>query len=83
MTLRTVYVRGVACETRTWRLRQQLSAVAGLLERADVDVDRVGDLAVVRLLAPHADAFEAAVALSPAADTLTLVRGVDPLSPQG
>jgi len=81
VTLRTVYVRGVARETRTWRLRQRLSAVAGLPERAVVDVDRFGDLAAVRLLEPRADAFEAAVALSPAADTLTLVRGVDPLSP--
>jgi len=81
VTLRTVYVRGFARETRTWRLRQLLSAVAGLPERAVVDVDRLGDLAAVRLLAPHADAFEAAVALSPAADTLTLLRGVDPLSP--
>jgi len=81
VTLRTVYVRGFARETRTWRLRQLLSAVAGLPERAVVDVDRLGDLAAVRMLAPHADAFEAAVALSPAADTLTLLRGVDPLSP--
>ena len=81
VTLRTVYVRGVARETRTWRLRQLLSAVAGLPERAVVDVDRFGDLAEVRLLEPHADAFEAAVALSPSAATLTLVRGVDPLSP--
>ena len=81
VTLRTVYVRGVARETRTWRLRQLLSAVAGLPERAVMDVDRFGDLAAVRLLATHADAFEAAVALSPAAGTLKLVRGVDPLSP--
>jgi len=81
VTLRTVYVRGVARESRTWRLRQLLSGVAGLPERAVVDVDRFGDLAAVRLLATHADAFEAAVALSPAADTLTLVRGVDALSP--
>jgi len=81
VTLRTVYVRGVACKTRTWRLRELLSAAAGLPKRAVVDVDRAGDLAKVRLLAQHADAFEAAVALSPAAATLTLVRGVGPLSP--
>jgi len=81
VTLRTVYVRGVGRETRTWRLRELLSGVAGLPKRAVVDVDRAGDLAEVRVLEQHADAFEAAVALSPAADTLTLVRGIDPLSP--
>jgi len=46
-----------------------------------VDVDRAGDLAEVRLLAQHANAFEAAVALSPAAASLKLVRGVNALSP--
>ena len=81
VTLRTVYVRGVARESRTWRLRELLSGATGLPKRAVVDVDRAGDLAEVRLLAQHADAFEAAVALSPAAATLTLVRDVDPLSP--
>jgi len=79
--LRTDYVRGVARESRTQWLREVLSAAAGLPKRAVVDVDRAGDLAEVRLLAQHADAFEAAVALSPAAATLTLVRGVVPLSP--
>ena len=71
VTPRTVYNRGVARETCTWRLRQLLSVVAGLLERAVVDVDRFGDLAEVRRLGSQADAFEAAVALSPAADALT------------
>jgi len=80
VTLRTVYVHGVTRESRTWRLRELLSAAAGLFNRAVVDVDRAGDHTEARLLAQHADAFEAAVALSPAAATLTLVRGVDPLS---
>jgi len=81
VTLRTIYVRGVPREMRTWRLRALLSAAAGLPKRAVVDVDRAADLAEVRLLAQYADAFEAAVAPSPSAATLTLVRGVDPLSP--
>ena len=71
----------VGRDTRTWRLRELLPGVAKLPRRAVVAVDRAGDLAEVRVLEQHADAFEATVALSPAADTLTLVRGVDLLSP--
>ena len=68
-------------DTRTWRLRELLPGVAKLPRRAVVAVDHAGDLAEVRVLEQQADAFEATVALSPAADTLTLVRGVDLFSP--
>jgi len=80
VTLRTVYVRGVAGESRTWRLRDILAAVTRLPRRAVVHASRCSDLIEVRVLAEHADAFEAAVALSPEARDLTLVSGVDPLS---
>jgi len=80
VTLRTVYVRGVAGESRTWRLRDILAAVTRLPRRAVVHASRCSDLIEVRVLAEHADAFEAAVALSPDARDLTLVSGVDPLS---
>jgi len=80
VSLRTVYVRGVAGESRIWRLRDVSAAVRQLLRRAVVQDSRFGDLMEVRLLAEHADTLEAVVALSLDACVLTLVSGVDPLS---
>jgi len=80
VSLRSVYVRGVAGESRIWRLRDVSAAVKQLLRRAVVQAGRFGDLVEVRLLAEHADTLEAVVALSPDACVLTLVSGVGPLS---
>jgi len=62
------------------RLGDVSVAVRQLLRRAVVQVSRFGELMEVHLLAEHADALEAVVALYPDARVLTFVSRVDALS---
>ena len=62
------------------RLGDDSVAVRQLLQSAVVQVSRFGELMEVHLLAEHADALEAVVALYPDARVLTFVSRVDALS---
>jgi len=57
VTLRTVYVRGIARSARAHTLRGLLAHAGEVNRRAVVDVDRFGDLTAITLLDYSAAAF--------------------------